>query len=99
MRCRLARPWLIRARQRSARSPTSSEGLYMLAIITLFGFAVSSWTLLPVVLLCGLVLAKPLLGLALIRERQVGVVVKRFAARSLSPGQLIALAGEAGYQA
>ena len=29
----------------------------------------------------------------LIRERQVGVVVKRFARRSLVPGRLIALAG------
>src|SRR5579859_6656146 len=35
----------------------------------------------------------------LIRERQVGVVVKRFAKRSLLPGNLIALAGEAGLQA
>ena len=35
----------------------------------------------------------------LIRERQVGIVVKRFGRRSLAPGQLIALDGEAGYQA
>ena len=35
----------------------------------------------------------------LIRERQVGVVVKRFAGKSLPPGRLIALAGEAGLQA
>ena len=35
----------------------------------------------------------------LIRERQVGVVVKRFANKSLLPGHLIALAGEAGLQA
>jgi uncharacterized membrane protein YqiK len=35
----------------------------------------------------------------LIRERQVGVVVKRFSRRSLEPGRLIALAGEAGFQA
>src|SRR5215831_20023648 len=39
------------------------------------------------------------LGAVLIRERQVGIVVKKFAARSLPPGRLIALAGEAGYQA
>jgi uncharacterized membrane protein YqiK len=38
-------------------------------------------------------------GFVLIRERQVGVVVKRFAAKSLPPGRLIALGGEAGYQA
>src|SRR6185436_2372802 len=40
-----------------------------------------------------------LLGAVFIRERQVGVIVKKFGARSLPPGRLIALAGEAGYQA
>jgi uncharacterized membrane protein YqiK len=39
------------------------------------------------------------LGAVLIRERQVGIVVKKFGGRSLAPGRLIALAGEAGYQA
>jgi len=38
-------------------------------------------------------------GFVLIRERQVGVVVKRFAGKSLAPGRLVALAGEAGFQA
>ncbi|HEX4350853.1 MAG TPA: flotillin family protein [Verrucomicrobiae bacterium] len=38
-------------------------------------------------------------GFVLIRERQVGVVIKRFAGKSLPPGRLIALAGEAGFQA
>src|SRR5215467_14631058 len=38
-------------------------------------------------------------SLVLIRERQVGIVVKRFSNRSLEPGHLIALNGEAGYQA
>lgn len=38
-------------------------------------------------------------GLVLINEQQVGIVVKRFAARSLPPGWLIALEGEAGFQA
>jgi uncharacterized membrane protein YqiK len=38
-------------------------------------------------------------GFVLIRERQVGVVIKRFSAKSLPAGRLIALAGEAGYQA
>ncbi len=42
----------------------------------------------------------PLLtGLVFIRERQVGIVIKKFGARSLPPGRFIALAGEAGYQA
>jgi uncharacterized membrane protein YqiK len=38
-------------------------------------------------------------GFVLIRERQVGIVIKRFAAKSLPPGRLIALADEAGFQA
>jgi uncharacterized membrane protein YqiK len=38
-------------------------------------------------------------GSVLIRERQVGIVVKRFAKNSLPPGHLIALNGEAGLQA
>jgi uncharacterized membrane protein YqiK len=38
-------------------------------------------------------------GSVLIRERQVGIVVKRFAQNSLPPGRLIALNGEAGLQA
>ena len=40
-----------------------------------------------------------LLGLVVIRENQVGVVIKKFAATSLPAGQFIALHGEAGYQA
>lgn len=38
-------------------------------------------------------------GTVLIGERQVGIVVKRFSAHALAPGRLIALDGEAGYQA
>ena len=48
----------------------------------------------------GLVLFGPfVLGAVLIQERQVGIVVKRFGRRELAPGRLIALGGEAGYQA
>lgn len=39
------------------------------------------------------------LGIVVINERQVGVVVKKFSGRQLPPGQLVALNGEAGYQA
>ncbi|HVY71987.1 MAG TPA: flotillin family protein [Verrucomicrobiae bacterium] len=39
------------------------------------------------------------LGAVLIHERQVGIVIKKFSTRNLSPGRLIALEGEAGYQA
>jgi len=48
---------------------------------------------------CGLVAAPILLGLVIIREDQVGVVIKKFASRSLPAGEFIALNGEAGYQA
>lgn len=51
-------------------------------------------------ILVTLMMAGPLLlGTVLISERQVGIVVKRFGARALEPGRLLALAGEAGYQA
>lgn len=40
-----------------------------------------------------------LLGLVVIRENQVGVVIKKFSNRSLPAGHFIALNGEAGYQA
>jgi uncharacterized membrane protein YqiK len=40
-----------------------------------------------------------LLGAVLIRESQVGIVVKRFSSRALPPGRFVALHGEAGYQA
>jgi len=47
------------------------------------------------------VLPSVTLGLVVIGERQVGVVIKRFARSSqkLPPGQLVALSGEPGYQA
>ena len=41
---------------------------------------------------------KPLLGLVIINEKEVGIVVKKFGPR-LAAGQLVALNGEAGYQA
>jgi uncharacterized membrane protein YqiK len=60
------------------------------------------WTLLPylaMALFLALFLAPMLLGLVWIREREVGIVVKRLSRRSLAAGRLIALSGEAGYQA
>ena len=44
-------------------------------------------------------MAPVLLGIAVIRENQVGIIIKRFSPRSLPAGQLIALDGESGYQA
>ncbi len=50
--------------------------------------------------LFAVLLASPLwTGAVLIRERQVGIVIKKFGRSSLPPGRLIALAGEAGFQA
>lgn len=52
------------------------------------------------VLVILLVCLMPLcLGIVVIRENQIGVVIKKFSSRSLPPGELIALHGEAGYQA
>jgi uncharacterized membrane protein YqiK len=52
------------------------------------------------IIMLGLLCIGPLvLGAVLIQERQVGVVVKRFGPSALLPGRLIALRGEAGYQA
>src|SRR5580692_6823565 len=66
---------------------------YMLAVVEIgYGFA---WVLGALMLVLLIVRS----GFVLIRERQVGVVIKRFAGKSLPPGRLIALAGEAGFQA
>ncbi|HWX20215.1 MAG TPA: flotillin family protein [Candidatus Binatia bacterium] len=55
---------------------------------------------LAVIVMLGLLSIGPLvLGAVLIRERQVGIVVKKFGGRGLPPGRLVALAGESGYQA
>jgi uncharacterized membrane protein YqiK len=64
---------------------------------------VSPWRLVPIVVVGGLVIFVPLFfgGLVVISEREVGIVVKKFAVsgRGLPAGRLIALNGEAGWQA
>ncbi|HIK03207.1 MAG TPA: flotillin family protein [Trichormus sp. M33_DOE_039] len=64
--------------------------------------AVDPFVLVPVILVGGLVIFVPLFfgGLVVIGEREVGIVVKKFAisGRGLPAGQLIALNGEAGLQ-
>jgi uncharacterized membrane protein YqiK len=52
-------------------------------------------------ILAGLILFSVVLGIAFIRENQVGVVVKRFSfkGKRLPEGRIIALNGEPGYQA
>ncbi len=65
-----------------------------------FSFLAEHWVLTGVALLVLLMIWAPLItGAVLISERQVGIVVKRWGGRALEPGRLIALAGEAGYQA
>ena len=67
--------------------------------MVLFG-AISPWFVgVSLVLVFALFFIPLMLGAVLIQERQVGIVVKRFGARELPPGRLIALEGEAGYQA
>jgi uncharacterized membrane protein YqiK len=56
-------------------------------------------TAVGIVILALLIFVPLVLGAVLIQERQVGIVVKRFGGRPLVPGRLIALNGEAGYQA
>jgi uncharacterized membrane protein YqiK len=46
-----------------------------------------------------LVLSKSLFGIVIVRETEVGIVIKKYGTRELPAGQLIALNGEAGYQA
>jgi uncharacterized membrane protein YqiK len=59
------------------------------------------WILLPAGLLLGGAIVVSCAGLVVISERQVGIVAKKFSysGRALPPGRLIALNGEAGYQA
>ncbi len=65
-----------------------------------FTFLGEHWVLAGVALLIVCLMWAPLItGAVLISERQVGIVVKRWGGRGLEPGRLIALAGEAGYQA
>ncbi|NDJ21494.1 flotillin family protein [Nostoc sp. B(2019)] len=63
----------------------------------------SPWGLIPIVVVGGVILFVPLFfgGLVVIGEREVGIVVKKFAVsgRGLPAGRLIALNGEAGLQA
>lgn len=60
-----------------------------------------TWGLIPLVILGGSLAIVLGAGLVVISEREVGVVIKKvsFAGKQLPPGRLIALDGEAGYQA
>jgi uncharacterized membrane protein YqiK len=72
----------------------------MRTMVMLMGLGwVETWIAVSVALVVLLSLVPFLSGAVLIRERQVGVVVKKFGGQPLPPGRLIALNGEAGYQA
>lgn len=60
-----------------------------------------SWLLWPIGIFGGVLIAASSAGLVVIGEREVGIVVKKvsFAGKQLPAGRLIALNGEAGYQA
>jgi uncharacterized membrane protein YqiK len=62
-------------------------------------FITTHWISLGIVGLVLLIGVPAAMGAVLIRELQVGVVVRKFGSRALAPGRLIALDGEAGYQA
>lgn len=69
-----------------------------LALVTAFVLA-GTWVEQIGLGLAMLMVAPLLLGMVVIREDQVGVVIKKFARSNLPAGQLIALNGESGYQA
>lgn len=60
-----------------------------------------AWSLIPIVFVGGAFAIAFASGLVIISEREVGIVVKKFSfgGKPLPAGQLIALNGEAGYQA
>src|SRR2546426_2242846 len=57
------------------------------------------WAIITFALVFVVLFGPFVLGAVLIQERQVGIVVKKFSTRALPPGRLVALDGEAGYQA
>ncbi len=69
-------------------------------VLVLTGFLLADgWAERVGLLFAAAIFSPLLLGLVVIREDQAGVVIKKFASRSLPAGQFIALDGEAGYQA
>jgi uncharacterized membrane protein YqiK len=69
--------------------------------IALAGVSLPGWVLIPIAIGGSILLAATCCGLVVIGEQEVGVVVKKvsFIGKSLPAGRLVALNGEAGYQA
>lgn len=70
-----------------------------LALLATAFILAGGWLQCAVLLGFAVFFAPVLLGIVVIRENQVGVVIRKFARRNLAPGELIALNNEAGYQA
>lgn len=87
------------ALQQRARARQVLFGMIAITLGALAFILAADWIERGALAVSALFLAPLLLGVVLIRENQVGVVVKKFARRSLPAGQLIALDSEAGYQA
>jgi uncharacterized membrane protein YqiK len=69
-------------------------------ILIMFGaLTVGQWATAALFAIVLLSIGPLVLGSVFIRERQVGIVIKKFGSRSLLPGRLVAVGGEAGYQA
>jgi uncharacterized membrane protein YqiK len=81
-------------------NPTE-PAIVALPTATLTGISVPGWVLIPIAIGGTIALAATCCGLVVIGEQEVGVVVKKvsFIGKSLPPGRLVALNGEAGYQA
>src|SRR6266498_2168642 len=93
---------VLRPRMAITRAPAQPHRSWVMTTNVMFAAAGVLTPVLVIVgfIVLGLMLFGPLvLGAVLIQERQVGIVVKRFGGRGLAPGRLIALGGEAGYQA
>lgn len=99
--CLVALGWLAIGVALKFRSLAARLPLFALALACLVvAFAgAGDWIEGALLGLVALISAPILLGLTLIREDQVGVVIKKFARHSLPAGEFIALHGEAGYQA
>jgi uncharacterized membrane protein YqiK len=69
------------------------------ATLLVWPFIRNDWTGRAFLLAFALVAGSKFLGLVLIRENQVGLLIKKFGSTSLLAGDLIALNGESGFQA
>jgi uncharacterized membrane protein YqiK len=88
--------------QNSGRTGDRASQVPEVQVVQMEGFGLPGW-IYPLGAIAILVVFLPqigwIAGLIVIGEREVGIVTKKFSAKSLPAGQLIALNGEAGLQA